>query len=253
MQHCKNSLDCGNIWNWSKTMRSAHIWPLEGTCTQTDTFSLYANTFWRSMAEVREEKTDFQTNLLSTLSNTLVTCNQSSALRVLGASPAGSLSSIRNASNTSGFLPYRTHYYGSSALLYYDDFQSRSLMVSKGSIRGCYISSTGFFSKTQRGIDSVRKISISLSKVSTNRVLDFIMESGVRRCTEVVPSTDTCVAKWVIAGDIDRSLADSFDSLSILDMMSHSAHSLLHTLHFSKYCMQCTSQSLTKSRQLWRT
>lgn len=125
---------------------------------------------------------------------------------------------------TRGRLPCGTTYYVYRILLYCDDFQSRSMMFPKGSVGGCYMLPIGASPESRRSNSSVRIISLTAHGVSTNLVIDAIIEDLRIGGTKGVPATDAKGNKCVVFVDVVGFVGDYSASSAVLDVMSHAAH-----------------------------
>lgn len=90
-------------------------------------------------------------------------------------------------------------------------------------------------------IASMRKISLTSSKVTTKYVLDFMVEDSFKENTHCILSTDAWGQKCVIFVDTPGFVVDYSAFSYILDVMSYSAHSP---------CVHCTFGKLELSAQI---
>ncbi|MEM1283340.1 MAG: hypothetical protein AAGG81_07285 [Chlamydiota bacterium] len=126
---------------------------------------------------------------------------------------------------TTGSFQSRVKYYIYRFLLYCDDFQARSLMFPKGSLGGCYMIPLGLSLRFRRSNLSVRTISLTPNGVSTNFILDSIIDDLEDAAKRGIESIDCYGNKCIIFIEVVGFVADYPASSSITDVMSHSANS----------------------------
>ena len=80
---------------------------------------------------------------------------------------------------TTGSLPSGEKFYVYRLLLYADDFNPRSQLFPRGSVGGVYMSPAGFNIRSRRMQASIRTISLTPPGVTTNFILDYIIEDLV--------------------------------------------------------------------------
>lgn len=102
-----------------------------------------------------------------------------------------------------------------------EDFHSRSLMVLKKSVGGCYMTPKRFTLKNQGIIASVSTFSMTMLELSLNYVLDSLMKEFGKG----VQITDALGRKCVIVVDIALFVANYPALPFLLDLLVHSAYS----------------------------
>lgn len=123
----------------------------------------------------------------------------------------------------SGILQSGEPYVVYRMLLYCDDFNPRSLLFPRGSVGGCYMIPIGLSLQRRRGLTSIRPIALTPPGVSTNYVLDDIIEDIVEGTVSGFDGEDASGRKVKIFLDVVGFVADYPASSNVLDVMSHAA------------------------------
>ena len=124
-----------------------------------------------------------------------------------------------------GRLACGLRYYVYHVLLYADDFQARSLLFPKGGVGGVYMLPIGLSQRKRRTQLSVRTISLVPNGVSTNHVLDHVINDIVKGSTQGFDAVDLNGERCKLFVDVIGFIGDYPASSSIVDAMSHAASS----------------------------
>ncbi|MEM1282988.1 MAG: hypothetical protein AAGG81_05485, partial [Chlamydiota bacterium] len=164
---------------------------------------------------------------------------------------------------TTGFLSNGRRYYMYRLLLYADDFNPRSALFPRGSVGGVYMSPAGFSIRTRRSQKTIRTISLTPSGVSTNHVLDYIIEDLVSGSLDGFDCFDPFGNKVRFFFDIIGFLADYPASSSVVDVLGHNGSApcthctfvLVRSQLRSRYAFTTTINSSNSMfrRTQWRT
>lgn len=124
---------------------------------------------------------------------------------------------------TTGTLSNGKRYYMYRVILYADDFNPRSTLFPKGSVGGLYMMPTGFNVRSRRSQAVIRTVSVTPAGVSTNSVLDFLIEDLVNGCIEGIDCVDAFGEKVTVFLDIMGFIGDYPASSGVLDLKGHNA------------------------------
>lgn len=114
------------------------------------------------------------------------------------------------------FFVYRT-------LLYCDDFLPRSALFPKGSVGGCYMIPLSMSLRRRRGLGAIRTISLTPPGVSTNFVLDYLINEILKATVHGVPAIDANGKLVYIFIEVVGFVGDYPESSKVIDLLSHSA------------------------------
>ena len=198
---------------------------LAGECERAQGASrlvpVYLNKFWRTSKEVRSKSLVW----LLVSNNRVKYIDVTSPYRVPRlVTAAQSTNSSNTICRTGGVLTCGTPYYIYRVLLYCDDFKPRSLMFPKGSVGGCYMVPIGLSIQSRRSSYSVRSIGLTPHGVSTNHILDSIIDDLVVAATKGVQTRDYKGDQCVVFIEVAGYVADYPASSSVLDVLCHSAY-----------------------------
>lgn len=146
-----------------------------------------------------------------------------------------------------GLLSNGQRFYMYRLLLYADDFNPRSALFPRGSVGGVYMSPAGFSVRTRRSQKTIRTISVTPNGISTNFVLDFIIDDLVSASLDGIQCVDPFGEQIVCYFDILGFLADYPASSTVVDVLGHTA---------SAPCTHCgfvLLRSLLRSRYAFST
>ena len=132
---------------------------------------------------------------------------------------------IRQGCLCTGTLSSGQPHYIYRILLYCDDFESRSQMYPHGSLGGAYFIPIGMSLRQRRSNKCVRTVSVTPNGVSSNFVIDFIIDDLEKAATEGLVATDANGSKCVVFVEVVGFVADYPASCVVLDVLSHTDHS----------------------------
>lgn len=124
---------------------------------------------------------------------------------------------------TTGLLPNGMRFYFYRLILYADDFNPRSSLFPKGSVGGMYMSPSSFSVRSRRSQTTIRTISVTPAGVSTNSVIDFIIEDLVTGCTDGFICVDAFGEQVTVFFDIMGFIGDYPASSAVVDLKGHNA------------------------------
>ena len=125
--------------------------------------------------------------------------------------------------STKGTLEDGMRFYVYRLLLYADDFNPRSTLFPKGSVGGLYMSPSSLNVKSRRSQSSVRTVSLTPAGVSTNSVLEFIIEDLVVGSIDGFDCIDAFGEKVKVFFDIMGFLGDYPAASAVVDLNGHMA------------------------------
>ena len=158
---------------------------------------------------------------------------------------------------TTGCLPDGTTYYMYRILLYADDFNARSPLFPRGSVGGVYMSPAGLPLRSHKSQSTVRILSLSPSNVSTNYVIDYLIEDLVNGCINGLDCIDAFGSRVRCFFEIMGFVADYPASAAVVDVLGHIAsapcthctYRLVRSALFSRYAF---STQMTSSNSAFR-
>ena len=124
---------------------------------------------------------------------------------------------------TMGTLANGTPFYMYRLILYADDFNPRSTLFPKGSVGGLYMNPCGFHVRSRRSQTTIRTLSLTPAGVSTNSVIEFLIEDLVHGCIEGFDCVDALGQKVKVYLDIMGFIGDYPASSSVVDLKGHNA------------------------------
>ena len=124
---------------------------------------------------------------------------------------------------TTGQLPDGERFYMYRILLYADDFNARSALFPRGSVGGVYMTPAGFSVKSKRSQKTIRTLAVTPSGVSSNHILDFIIDDLVGGSLDGFPCTDPSGNAARCFFDIIGFVADYPASSGVVDVLGHMA------------------------------
>lgn len=124
---------------------------------------------------------------------------------------------------TRGTLPDGAPYYIYRLILYADDFNPRSTLFPKGSVGGLYMSPTSFHVRSRRSQTAIRTVSLTPAGVSTNSVIDFLVNDLVHGCIDGFDCIDAFGQKVKVFLDVMGFIGDYPASSSVVDLKGHNA------------------------------
>lgn len=125
--------------------------------------------------------------------------------------------------NTTGFLPNGMRYYMYRMILYADDFNPRSTLFPKGSVGGVYMSPSGLHVRSRRSQYRIRTISLTPTGMSTNSVIDYIIEDLVSGSIEGFQCVDAYGATVRGFLDIVGFIGDYPSASAVVDLNGHTS------------------------------
>ena len=136
---------------------------------------------------------------------------------------------------STGVLPCGKKYFIYHVLLYCDDFTARSPLFPKGSVGGCYLVPVGLSLRRRRRTISVRLVSLTPNGVSTNMVLDAIVDDLNDSAVSGVDAVDPTGEKCVVFVNVVGFVGDYPASSATLDTMTHAAAAPCTVCSFRKF------------------
>lgn len=130
---------------------------------------------------------------------------------------------IDNTCTTTGTLQDGKRFYVYRLLLYADDFNPRSTLFPKGSVGGLYLSPSSLNLKSRRSQSSVRTVSLTPAGVSTNSVLEYIIEDLVTGSIDGFDCVDAFGDEVKVFFDIMGFLGDYPAASGVVDLKGHMA------------------------------
>ena len=126
---------------------------------------------------------------------------------------------------TTGRMSNGKRYYMYRMMLYADDFNARSTLFPKGSVGGLYMSPSSFHVRSRRSQTCIRTISLTPAGVSTNSVIDHIIEDLVTGTIEGFECIDAFGELVTVFFDIMGFIGDYPASSAVVDLKGHNATS----------------------------
>lgn len=126
--------------------------------------------------------------------------------------------------NTTGKLPCGTPFYIYRVIMYADDFNGRSTLFPKGSVGGLYMTPCGLHQRSRRSQSSIRVLSLTPSGVSTNSVIDHLLDDIVSGSVEGVECVDAFGQQVRVFVDMLGFLGDYPASSAVVDVSGHQAN-----------------------------
>ncbi len=124
---------------------------------------------------------------------------------------------------TTGKLEDGTRYYMYRLILYADDFNPRSTLFPKGSVGGLYMSPSSFHTRSRRSQSTIRTISLTPAGVSTNSVIDFLIDDLVRGSIDGIDCVDAFGQIVRVFFDVMGFIGDYPASSAVVDLKGHNA------------------------------
>ena len=109
------------------------------------------------------------------------------------------------------------------SLLYADDFNPRSALFPRGSIGGFYMLPLNLPLYKRKGLASIRTISLTPAKLSTNMIFDYIIDDLIHAAVNGIEGKDPFGNDVRIFIDTVGFVADYPASSEVLDVMKHGA------------------------------
>lgn len=142
-----------------------------------------------------------------------------------------------NRCHTTGKLSSGERFYMYRLLLYADDFNPRSQLFPRGSVGGIYMSPASMHIRSRKSQASVRTVSLTPPDVSTNYIMNFIIDDLVEgsvngfTCVDALGETVRCFLEVV------GFIADYPASSAVLDLTGHNSYApCTHcSFHFNRW------------------
>ena len=131
--------------------------------------------------------------------------------------------STDNQCRTTGTLDDGRRYYMYRLILYADDFTPRSTLFPKGSAGGVYMSPASLHIRSKRSQSSIRTISLTPPGVSTNSVIEHLIDDLVRGSTVGFECIDAFGKLVKVYFDIVGFIGDYPASSAVVDLKGHTA------------------------------
>ena len=112
-------------------------------------------------------------------------------------------------------------YYMYCMILYADDFNSRSALFPKGSVGGIYMTPSSFHVCTRLSQSCIRKLSLTPAGISTNAVIDHLIDALVSGSLEGVDCVDAFGEQVKVYFDILGFIGDYPASSSVTVSYTH--------------------------------
>ncbi len=142
---------------------------------------------------------------------------------IIDSTLSSSSTSSSNHCRTRGRLADGTSYYMYRLILYADDFTARSNLFPKGSVGGLYLSPSSFHIRSRRSQSSIRTVSLTPAGVSTNSVLNFLIEDLVRGTLEGFDCVDAFGNRVKVFFDVLGFIGDYPAATAVVDLKGHTA------------------------------
>ena len=133
----------------------------------------------------------------------------------------GSSEDIKEFKERCGTLQDGTPYVSYRMLLYCDDFRKSSFSSTGGSAGGCYFIPLGYAPEQRRTTSAVRLISLTPPGVSTNEVLNFIVEDIIHGTIHGVDAWNPNGIKVKVFLDLVGFIGDYPAAASVIDVVGH--------------------------------
>ena len=158
---------------------------------------------------------------------------------------------------TTGTLDDGRKFYMYRALFYADDFNARSPLFPKGSVGGVYMNPSSMNIRSRRSQCSIRTISLTPPGVSTNSVIDLIIEDIVNGSISGFECIDAFGKHVVVFFDIIGFIGDYPAASAVLDVLGHTAISPCTHCSFVRnnspgMSMYAFTTSITSSNSTYR-
>lgn len=154
---------------------------------------------------------------------TMLTFGSPVFVRELTASPSDLNNTSTNACTTTGKLESGQRFYIYRMLLYADDFNARSPLFPKGSVGGIYMSPSSVSVKSRCNQSCIRTVSLTPAGVSTNNVLDYLLDDLVEGSISGFDCVDALGETVRVYLDVLGFTGDYPASTSVVDLKGHNA------------------------------
>ena len=124
---------------------------------------------------------------------------------------------------TTGFLSSGMRYYIYRIILYADDFNPRSTLFPKGSVGGVYMSPTGLHVRSRRSQYSIRTISLTPAGVSTNAIIDLLIDDLVSGSVDGFECVDAFGERVKVFLDVMGFTGDYPAASAVVDHSGHNS------------------------------
>lgn len=190
----------------------------------SDMIGVFVSRFW--VQRLDEDRNFFM--ILTMDGQGVVSCSSIStigaAVFVKDNSSASEAARHQRKCRTTGKLGDGTRYYMYRLLLYADDFTQRSSLFPKGSVGGLYMNPSSFHTRSRRSQSTIRTVSLTPPGVSTNSVMEFILEDLVQGSIEGIDCVDAFGQHVRVFFDVMGFIGDYPASSGVVDLKGHTAN-----------------------------